>query len=159
MQKDRTKIDSGPSLVLFSLRRCLRTRFSMILSQIREGFCMFFGTFSWHLPCQKTCDRSSAPAAERLFGAHVWHTLGTKSAMNRITHPQHSFSKGGGFAKRPQFAVPQRGAGVVLNGSVKSPVPEGLPFLTFPAASARPPTLPCKPYLLLCFRFFSIFSN
>ena len=67
--------------------------------------------------------------------------LGIKSALTRITHPQHPFSKGGGLAKRPQFAVPQRGAGVVLNGSVKSPVPEGLPFLTFPAASARPPTL------------------
>ena len=156
---------------------------------------MFFGTFSWHLPCQKTCDRSSHPAAERLFGAHFWHALGTKTAMTRTTHflgqktcnrsshpsagkffganlsntlgtksaitrriqPQHSFSKGGGFAKRPQFAVPQRGAGVVLNGSVKSPVPEGFPFLTFPAASARPPTLSCEDELALFFRLFSFF--
>ena len=52
--------------------------------------------------------------------------------------------RGGGLAERVKFAVPQRGAGVVLDGSVKSPVPEGLPFLTFPAASARPPTLPSK---------------
>ena len=131
--------------MLFSLLRCLRTQFSMILSQIWDGFCMFFGTFSWHLPCQKTCDRSSPPAAERLFGAHFWHALGTKSAMTRTTHflgqktcdrsshpsagkffganfsntlgtksaitrriqPQHSFSKGGGFAKRPQLKLIQ----------------------------------------------------
>ena len=26
-----------------------------------------------------------------------------KSAITRTTHPQHSFSKGGGFAKRPQY--------------------------------------------------------
>ena len=48
----------------------------------------------------------------------------------------------GDLAKRFKFAVPLRGAGVVLDGSVKSPVPEGFPFLTFPAASARPPTPP-----------------
>ena len=28
--------------------------------------------------------------------------LGIKSALTRITHPQHPFSKGGGLAKRPQ---------------------------------------------------------
>ena len=39
--------------------------------------------------------------------------LGIKSALTRITHPQHPFSKGGGLAKRPQFAVPLRGAGVL----------------------------------------------
>ena len=52
----------------------------------------------------------------------------------------------GDLAKRFKFAVPQRGAGVVLDGSVNFnlslPVPEGFPFLTFPAASARPPTPP-----------------
>ena len=51
-----------------------------------------------------------------------------------------SSCRGGGLAERVKFAVPRRGAGVVLDGCVKSPVPEGLPFLTFPAASARPPT-------------------
>ena len=125
--------------MLFSLLRCLRTRFSMILSQIWDGFGMFFGTFSWHFLCQKTCDRSSPPSAEKLFGAHFWHALGTKSAMTRTTHPQHSFSKGGGSAKRPQFAVPQRGAGVVLNGSVKLTLSlrsrKGFPSLP----SRRPP--------------------
>ena len=85
------------------------------------------------------------------------HALGIKSAMTRRTHPQHSFSKGGGFAKRPQFAVPQRGAGVLLDGSVKSPGPEGFPFLTFPAASARPPTLPVEVDMATVFRLFSIF--
>ena len=34
--------------------------------------------------------------------------------------------RGGGRAERVKFAVPKRGAGVVLNGSVKSSVPEGL---------------------------------
>ena len=63
----------------------------------------------------------------------------------------------GDLAQRFKFAVPQRGAGVVLNGSVKSPVPEGFPFLTFPAASARPPTLSSEPCLALFFQFFCFF--
>ncbi len=32
--------------------------------------------------------------------------LGIKSALTRITHPQHPFSKGGGLAKRPQYNSP-----------------------------------------------------
>ena len=39
----------------------------------------------------------------------------------------------------------------------KSPDPEGLPFLTFPAASARPPTLPVEVELAPFFRLFSVF--
>ena len=61
----------------------------------------------------------------------------------------------GDLAQRFKFAVPLRGAGVVLDQSVKSPGPEGLPFLTFPAASARPPTLPAEVELPPFFRFFS----
>ena len=118
-------------MVLSRVRRCLRTRVWVIFSRIWDGVGMFFRTFLWHFLCQKTCDRSSPPAASKLFGAHFWHALGTKSALTRKTHPQHSFSKGGGSAKRPQFAVPQRGAGVVLNGSVKSAGPGrvSLPYL------------------------------
>jgi len=39
--------------------------------------------------------------------------------------------RGGGLAERGKFAVPQRGAGVVLNECFKSPVPEGFtpPYL------------------------------
>ena len=62
-----------------------------------------FQNVSRHFLCQKTCDRSFPPSAEKLFGAHFWHALGTKSAMTRTTPPQHSFSKGGGFAKHPQL--------------------------------------------------------
>ena len=36
-------------------------------------------------------------------------------------------------------------------------VPEGLPFLTFPAATARPPTLSVELGLAPVFRRFSIF--
>ena len=46
---------------------------------------------------------------------------------------------------------------MVLDGSVKSPVPEGFPFLTFPAASARPPTLPVEVELAPFFRLFPFF--
>ena len=68
--------------------------------------------------------------------------------------------RGGGLAERGKFAVPQRGAGVVLNGSVKSPVPEGFPFLTFPAASARPPTPSVQTRrTALLFGFFRFFSR
>ena len=117
-------------------------------------------TRTTHFLGQKTCNRSSHPSAGKFFGANLSNTLGTKSAITRRIQPQHSFSKGGGFAKRPQFAVPQRGAGVVLDGSVKSPVPEGFPFLTFPAASARPPTLPVEACLALFFqRFFKHQKN
>ena len=41
--------------------------------------------------------------------------------------------RGGGRAERVKFAVPQRGAGVVLNGSVKSPVPEGFIYPSLPS--------------------------
>ena len=47
---------------------------------------------------------------------------------------------------------------MVLNDCVKSPVPEGFPFLTFPAASARPPTLPVEVGLASVFQLFSFFS-
>ena len=67
--------------------------------------------------------------------------------------------RGGGLAERGKFAVPQRGAGVVLNGSVKSPVPEGLPLLTSPAATARPPTLPVEVDMAPVFRCFFDFSH
>ena len=63
----------------------------------------------------------------------------------------------GDLAKRFKFAVPQRGAGVVLNDCVKSPVPEGFPFLTFPAASARPPYPPVAVELGHVFRLFPFF--
>ena len=76
--------------------------FRWFWARFGKDFACFSGRFRGTCLAKKTCDRSSAPAAERLFGAHFWHTLGTKSAMNRITRPQHSFSKGGGFAKRPQ---------------------------------------------------------
>ena len=46
---------------------------------------------------------------------------------------------------------------MVLDGCVCCPGPEGLPFLTFPAASARPPTLPAEAGLAPFFRLFSIF--
>ena len=62
--------------------------------------------------------------------------------------------RGGGLAERGKFAVPQRGAGVVLNGSVKSPVPEGLPLLTSPPATARPPTPSVKGGTGARFSFF-----
>ena len=70
--------------------------------------------------------------------------------------------RGGGLAERGKFAVPQRGAGVVLNECFKSPVWEGLPLLTSPAATARPPTLPAEvdmghmaPVFPIFFRVFS----
>ena len=65
--------------------------------------------------------------------------------------------RGGGLAERGKFAVPQRGAGVVLNECFKSPVPEGFPLLTSPAATARPPTHPALTDGPSFFRFFSIF--
>ena len=68
-----------------------------------------------------------------------------------------SSCRGGGLAQRVKFAVFRRGAGMVLNQFV-SPVPEGLPFLTFPAASARPPTPPAEMELAPVFRFFFVFS-
>ena len=104
--RGRQKIDKNATLFpcwcFLVPRGCLRTRCLAIFGRISDGFGMFFRTFSWHFLCQKTCDRSCPPSAEKLFGAHVWHALGTKSAMTRTTRPQHSFSKGDGSAKRPQ---------------------------------------------------------
>ena len=65
--------------------------------------------------------------------------------------------RGGGLAERGKFAVPQRGAGVVLDQCFKSPVWEGLPLLTSPAANARPPTHPAEVDLAPFFRFVSMF--
>ena len=70
-----------------------------------------------------------------------------------------SSCRGGGLAERVKFAVPRRGAGVVLNGSVKSPVWEGLPLLTSLPATARPPTLPCRPNEQSFFCFFFALKN
>ena len=67
--------------------------------------------------------------------------------------------RGGGRAQRVKFAVPRRGAGVVLNGCVKSPVWEGLPLLTSPPAVRRPPYPPTEPHLPPFFRFFRFFSH
>ena len=57
-------------------------------------------------------------------------------------------------AQRFKFALPQRDAGMVLNGCVKSPVWEGLPLLTSPPAVRRPPYPPTEPDLTPFFRFF-----
>ena len=94
----------------FWCSRILWTRFASIFRQISHEFGNFrldlklffhvrrrvFVTLSW--PKKLVIDRlthsqkSSSP------------TLGIKSAITRTTHPQHSFSKGGGFAKRPQLS-------------------------------------------------------
>ena len=102
-----------------------RDRFSTFCGRFRDDFPVVFGGFRRDLVgvCRVPpgCCRDTPP------------TSGTHSAGFPLGY--------GDLAERFKFAVPLRGAGVVLNGSVKSPVPEGLPFLTFPAASARPPYL------------------
>ena len=92
------------------------------------------------------------------ISSQVWPNSRSVVVLPSVSHPCcPAFScRGGGLAQRVKFAVPQRGAGVVLNGSVKSPVPEGLPLLTSPPATARPPTLPSIPDGPPFFRFFSI---
>ena len=92
---------------------------------------------------KKACDRSAHPSAEELFEAGFSHTLGIKSAITRITHPQHSLSKGGGFAKRPQSAAPLAGVFGTMSIPDHGRV---LPSLTLPPTPARPPTpTPCEP--------------
>ena len=90
------------------------------------------------------CDTfSSIPSGScRVFSGSAGMLPGSASNLG---NPLSGVPLGyGDLAQRFKFAVLQRGAGVVLDESVKSPVPEGFPFLTFPAASARPPTLPVE---------------
>ena len=79
-------------------------------------FRYFWERFLGCIFCIETRNVLAGVGTALLFGAEFSHSLGKKSALTRTTHPQQPLSKGGGLAKRPQFAVPQRGAGVVLNG-------------------------------------------
>ena len=87
---------------------------------------------------RKNYCRSPRPSAENISGADFERALGIKSALTRITHPQQSLSKGGGLAKRPQFAVPRRGAGVSNQSGLLAGLPESLPLLTSPPDPRRP---------------------
>ena len=107
------------------------------------------------------CFGRSWPSIFVPISSQVWPNSRSVVVLPSVSHPCcPAFScRGRGLAQRVKFAVPRRGAGVVLDGSVKSPVPEGLPFLTFPAASARPPTHLTELDIASFFRFFSIFSH
>ena len=102
------------------------------------------------------CFGRSWPSIFVIISSQVWPNSRSVVVLPSVSHPCcPAFScRGGGLAQRVKFAVPQRGAGVVLNHCVKSPVPEGFPFLTFPAASARPPTLPVEVDMVTAFQSF-----
>ena len=68
-----------------------------------DEFRSVVGALLWQMLGRTNCGQSSRPSAAKLFGVDLWHIRGIKFAITRSTHPQHSFSKGGGLAKRPQL--------------------------------------------------------